>query len=200
MAQPIIRGVQAIGSVSIRYKYLSTQNILYIPDGFTFGDSPGGSIDTSAGIEIAGFRLDSEFIRAAQQIATSYTIPLLGGGGVSLTNNNRSGTLTINSTRVSSPHTSGETGSMANLADSEKAYDIVLLAQCQQAAAGGDSFGAEIQVIFDFAGKGTIITFDTCTVADVAPLALAGNDTPNYNVVFNYLNWSATFKDSLAAT
>ena len=61
------------------------------------------TVDTSSGIPLAGFRLDGEFLRAVQQIASSFTIPVLGGGGVSLTNNNRTGTLTINCAKVSTP-------------------------------------------------------------------------------------------------
>jgi hypothetical protein len=198
MAQPIIRGIQAIGSVAITYTYNAkgTTHRLAIPTTFTFGDKAGGFIDTDGGVEITGFRLDGEFLRAAQQIATSYVIPLLGGGGVALTNNNRSGTLSISSTRVSSPQVDPDekkVAAMAGLDGGQRAYDLVLLAQCQQAADGGDSVGADIEVKFDFQGKGTTITFESCTVADVSPVALAGNDTPNYNVSYNYLSWKASF-------
>ena len=194
MAQPIIRGIQAVGSVSINYKYNSDDGKLPLPPGITIGGLT--EIDTgTAGVEVAGFRLDGEFLRATQQIASSVVVPLLGGGGVALTNNNRSGSLTIASSRVSSPNVN-DNAKMLDLAGSDVAYDLVLLAQCQQAVAGGDSVGATITVKFNFNGKGTEIVFYYCTIANVAPVALAGNDVANYAVTINYLNWSVSFKDA----
>lgn len=198
MAQPIARGIQAVGSVSINYRYNSTDGILPIPPGWSFDTGLTG-IDTNgaAGVEVAGFRLDGEFLRAVQQIASSIVVPILGGGGVALTNNNRTGSLTIASSRVSSPLADG---SMSNLAGGARAFDLVLLAQCQQAARGGDSVGATITVSFDFNGMGTKIEFQGCTIANVAPVALAGNDVANYAVTINYLNWVASFSSTPIAT
>ena len=204
MSQPIIRGVHAVGSVKVVYKYNGNNGKLMRPTNWGPEDAALESIDTgAAGVEVAGFRLDGEFIRAAQQIASSVTVPILGGGGVSLTNNNRTGTLTINSTRVSSPDVGQSAWHMSadNITTPDKAaqlYDLVLLAQWQQATDGGDSAGADIEISFDFMKKGTKILFQSCTVANVAPMVLSGNDVPNYNVEFNYLSWYATFLSSTA--
>lgn len=206
MAQPIIRGIQAVGAVDIKYRYNSSDNILPIPDSIKLSstEDAGTSIDTSSGIDIAGFRLDGEFLRANPQIASSVVIPILGGGGVSLTNNNRTGTLTINATKVSSP--TPDTGAMASgtgfgpVDNTVKVYDLVTIAQIQQAqTGGGDSTGASILIAFQFSGATTVIQFDGCTVASVDPIGLSGNDAVNYNVAYNYLNWRVAYNQSTTA-
>lgn len=227
MAQPIIRGIQAVGAVDIKYEYNTSDHVLTIPTnsirvaGGT--QAKDKTIDTSGGIAVAGFRLDSEFLRAVQQIASSAQVPILGGGAVALTNNNRSGTLSINCTRVSTPapgtayatditdkdgnivHKQGElTGDLGTMLKGNgigpvgdaKVYDLVFLAQVQQAQEGGDSMGATITVDFMFCGVHTTIQFQGCTVASVDPLGLSGNDAVNYNVSFNYLNWTMNASNS----
>lgn len=219
--QPIIRGVQNVGSVQILYRY--NKKVTGDAGSFTYqlplaseiklpGTSDANYIDCSSdGIPVAGFRLDSEFLRANPQIASSFVIPILGGGGVALTNNNRTGTLNLVCTRVSAPkHTGTETadavGSLvsdngegigvkaaAGATQAENYWDMVTLAQIQQAQVGGDSYGAQIKLIFSFCGVTTTVTFDACTVATVDPIGLAGNDAVNYNIVFNYLNWSLEY-------
>lgn len=184
--QPIVRGIQAVGSVEVLYKYNSANNVLPVSTDLFAGI--GDSIDTTAsGIPVAGFRLDSEFLRANPQIATSIVVPILGGGGVALTNNNRSGTLVLNCSKVSTPTDKGD------MQNNEGYYDMVLLAQIQQGQTGGDSVGADITIKFDFCGKQTTITFESCTVAAIDPVGLAGNDIVNYNVAFNYLNWRVEY-------
>jgi hypothetical protein len=193
LAQPVVRGIEAVGSVIITYQYNGNGNILKLPLGWSGIDN--GQIDTTTPVNVAGFRLDSEFLRAAQQISSSMMIPILGGGAVALTNNNSSGTLTINSTRVSTPD-KGSGKMFTADGDILDAYDIVLLAQCQQGTEGGDSAGATITVSFEFNGATTSFTFSGCTIAQVSPLALAGNDAPNYSVEINYLYWTQTFSAS----
>lgn len=109
MGQPIIRGIQAVGAVDIKYQYNGANHLLVLPTDLmriNSSTSDGDTvIDTSGFVNVAGFRLDGEFLRAAQQIASSVQIPILGGGAVALTNNNRSGTLSINATKVSTPAT-----------------------------------------------------------------------------------------------
>ena len=111
MAQPIIRGVQAVGAVDIKYQYNGSGHKLILPTGSIRinGETEKDQtvIDTTGFISVAGFRLDGEFLRAVQQIASSVQIPILGGGAIALTNNNRSGTLSINATRVSTPAPKG---------------------------------------------------------------------------------------------
>lgn len=228
MSQPIIRGIQAVGAVDILYEYNSSDhklpldtNIMRI-NGKTEENST--TIDTTGGVPVAGYRLDSEFLRAVQQIASSVQVPILGGGAVALTNNNRSGTLTINCTKVSTPsdaqtyssdvkdqsgntvHRTGDliagsTGAMVKgngigPIGEDYVYDLVLLAQAQQAYPGGDSVGSTLTIDFIFCGLHTTIQFQGCTIANVDPLGLAGNDAANYNVQINYLNWTVNYSNS----
>lgn len=205
MSQPIIRGIQAVGAVTIKYFYNGTNGILKIPtNSIRLNDKTNiTDINTKDGIEIAGFRLDGEFLRAVQQIASSVVIPILGGGGIALTNNNRTGTLNITATRVSTPMRSDDaafTGAMLSGAGigpvNATVYDLTFIAQVQQAQEGGDSVGAKIQVGFDFCGYGTTIEFQGCTIASIDPIGLAGNDAANYNIAINYLNWTANYTGS----
>lgn len=202
LGQPIIRGIQAVGSVSINYTYNGPDNILKIPTSLIkIGNAPDEDqkIDTKGGVTVAGFRLDGEFLRALQQIASSVVIPILGGGGVALTNNNRTGTLNINCTKVSTPSPDSATGGAIGAMykgpgigpDQDNVYDLVFLAQVQQAQPGGDSVGSTLDVGFSFCGLNTVVQFQGCTIAGVDPLGLAGNDAPNYGVSINYLNWTA---------
>ena len=204
MSQPIIRGIQAVGAVDIKYGYNGNGGKLTLPpEVMKLGDAAETIIDTQGGVSVAGFRLDGEFLRAVQQIASSVQVPILGGGAVALTNNNRSGTLNINCTKTSTPTTASgaDVGSMhkgANLGPKGDVtvYDLVFLAQVQQAQPGGDSEGATIKVVFDFCGLTTTISFEGCTIASVDPVGLAGNDAVNYNVSINYLNWTTEISKS----
>lgn len=224
--QPIIRGIEAVGSVFIRYRYnggklVLPPNVMRLGDS---GDPENSTIDFGDStnpkfVEVAGFRLDSNFLRASPQIASSFMIPILGGGAIALTNNNRSGTLQINCTRVSTPtpgdgtsETTNEAGvttpASANTVESvgkmfkpeglaigpvggEEVYDMVLLAQAQQAQTGGDSVGSTIRVGFEFCGLNTVLEFQGCTIASVDPIGLSGNDAVDYGVSINYLNWTS---------
>lgn len=196
--QPIIRGIQAVGGVDILYRYNSADNKLKVPKAFHAGNVT--EINTANGIAIAGFRLDGEFLRAVQQIASSVVIPILGGGGVALVNNNRTGTLNINATRVSTPDLSATGGGkmlkgtgFGPVAADANVYDLTFIAQLQQGQDGGDSVGSTIAICFDFCGKTTVIQFDGCTIASVDPVGLSGNDAVNYNVAINYLTWDCYY-------
>ena len=196
--QPIIRGIQAVGGVDILYRYNSVDNKLKVPKAFHAGNVT--EIDTTNGIAIAGFRLDGEFLRAVQQIASSVVIPILGGGGVALVNNNRTGTLNINATRVSTPDLSATGGGkmlkgigFGPVAADANVYDLTFIAQLQQGQDGGDSVGSTIAICFDFCGKTTVIQFDGCTIASVDPVGLSGNDAVNYNIAINYLTWNCYY-------
>lgn len=210
MSQPIIRGIQAVGAVDIIYHYNGNDGKLTLPSTIRLNSNDGGApgdtteIDTTSGVSVCGFRLDGEFVRAVQQIASSAQIPILGGGAVALTNNNRSGSLSINCTKVSTPNGTGTsdtplgamykpTDGAAIGTDDPKAYDLVFLAQAQQAQKGGDSSGSTISIIYMFCGLKTVISFEGCTIANVDPVGFSGNDAVNYNVQINYLNWTVEY-------
>ena len=208
--QPIIQGIEAVGSVSITYQY--NASALTIPQVMNLmkedGTTAETSIDMGSAVECTGFRLDSTFLDANPQIASSFMIPMLGGGAVALTNNNRSGTLTINTTRVSLPTTGGKvpvvggtqgtngkyaTGIVTWGGGSQDCYDLTFLLQCQQGQTGGDSVGSTITVTFEMGGRSAIFQFLGCTVASIKPLALSGNDAVDYAASINYLNWTVSY-------
>lgn len=210
MGQPIIRGIQAVGGVEIWYRYNNPAG-LTLPGTIQLNaDKAGGTslakTGSADGVSLAGFRLDSEFLRANPQIASSIVIPILGGGGVALTNNNRTGQLNLTCAKVSTPssttdaegsmYTPGGTSAIGVVGDAtvrDNQYDAVFVAQVQQSQEGGDSEGATICINFNFCGINTQIQFEGCTVATVDPIGLAGNDAANYNIVWNYLNWRVNY-------
>lgn len=218
ISQPIIRGIQAVGTVQVLYRYNTSDGHLPIPSALRLSNSKDLTyIDTQTGfgIPVSGFRLDSEFLRANPQIASSFVIPILGGGGVALTNNNRTGTLNLVCTKISTPAyfdsasndhkpDAQHLGSMYTPAgaaigveggnnDSRPFFDMVTLAQVQQAQDGGDSVGATITIKFKFCGLVTTLKFKGCTIATVDPIGLAGNDAVNYAIAVNYLSWDADY-------
>ena len=207
--QPIIQGIEAVGSVSIKYRYNSSDGYLplntdvmringktVVPLGIETGNGDG--------VECTGFRLDSTFLDANPQIASSIMIPMLGGGAVALTNNNRSGTLTINTTRVSIPDgdnggripnvsSSAENYNALGVQGTTEAYDLTVLLQAQQSASGGDSVGSTITIRFAMGSNTVTFQFLGCTVASIKPLALSGNDAVDYAASINYLNWTVNY-------
>lgn len=219
--QPIIRGVQSVGAVQVLYRYnnrvgegadatykLPLIDAIRVAHAQTDADNPLGYIDCGKdGIPVAGFRLDSEFLRANPQIASAFVIPILGGGGVALTNNNRTGVLNLVCARVTAPDINAETeedaarmlgaSSGVNGLGVENAdrnyYDFVTLAQIQQGQEGGDSVGAQIKIKFKFCNILTTLLFEGCTIATVDPLGLAGNDAVNYAISVPYLNWKLSY-------
>lgn len=212
--QPIIRGIQAVGQVKVLYRYnLSDdggQNFyMPVPDKLikVFQKDTDKVMSRikmgSNGVEVSGFRLDSTFFAAQQQIASSAVIPILGGGGVALTNNNRTGSLSLTCAKVSTPEYNGKNTGAGRMyggeaegigvRDGAVVYDMVLLAQIQQAQPGGDSVGANLTIGYEFCGRKTKLVFEACTVADVAPVIMAGNDAATYNVTLNFLNWYSDY-------
>ena len=216
LMQPIIRGVQSVGAVQILYRYNNKvgDNDYRLPlvDAIKIRQNQKHTHYiqcTGEGIPVAGFRLDAEFLRANPQIASSFVIPILGGGGVALTNNNRTGTLNLVCTKVTAPDISqtkakGGVGKMLTDAagsnglgvlSKEAYYDFVTLAQIQQAQEAGDSVGARLKIVFNFCNVRTTLIFDGCTIATVDPIGLAGNDAVNYAIAVNYLNWSIDYTE-----
>lgn len=145
----IQHSVQAVGPATISYQH----------DLVNGGDP----------VTFQGFKLQSQFLDGESAVDNSVIIPILGGGSIQLTNNNLSGTITFNCTRVSNKTSDG---------------DIVTIAQAQVHLA--DSLGATITVSWPFNGIIFKVTFYKCTVKKVPSVKLAGNDAPDYAVQYNY--------------
>ena len=59
MSQPIIRGIQAVGAVDIKYRYNSSDGKMTLPTGLmqlgTTGLAENNTIDTSKGVDVVLF-------------------------------------------------------------------------------------------------------------------------------------------------
>lgn len=210
LKQPIIRGIQAVGNVELLYRYnkpssgtdLSKGWVLPIPSWLHMTGLPKNrTLKFTNFLSVAGFRLDSEFLRANPQLASSFQIPVLGGGGIALTNNNRTGTLNLVCPQVCSPSTNakdklklvGSKNSAIGVLSEEPYYDMVTLARIQQGQESGDSYGSTIVIAYNFCGQTVKLQFEGCTIATVDPVGIAGNDAVNYNIAINYLNWQLEY-------
>ena len=156
--------VQNAGAATISYSY---PNELVGP-----GDN--NKLDAGASVTLTGFKLNMNYLDTQQAIDNSFIIPLLNGGSIQITNDNTCGSMIISAIRTDVKLESG---------------DIVAIASAQRKVAGGDSIGADIIVSFSFNNTLYKVQFFNCTVAQCKPLALAGNDAPDYSVRFNFSHW-----------
>lgn len=124
-------------------------------------------------ITIQGAKLDQQFIDTAQMMDNTKRVALVGGGTAALTNAVKSGDLTVNCVRISDNMLEG---------------DLPLIASTLQGL--GDSQGGVIRATYGFNGGTEGITFLFCTVKSCPPLKLAGNDLPDYPIVFSYADFT----------
>lgn len=156
--------VQNAGAATITYSY---------PNALV-GPGTDNTLAADAAVALVGFKLNSNYLDTQQAMDNSFIIPLLNGGSIQITNDNTCGSMTIQCIRTST-----------KLADG----DIVAIATAQRAVSGGDAIGSTISVSFQFNGETYNVAFYNCTVAQCKPLTLAGNDAPDYSVVFNFSHW-----------
>ena len=156
--------VQNVGAATISYSYPLE----------LVGPGENNTLEADQSVSLVGFKLNQTYLDTNQAIDNSFIIPLLNGGSIQLTNNNTCGSMTVTAIRTSTQLTSG---------------DIISIAQAQRAVAGGDSTGATITVTWSFNGQKYTIVFYNCTVAQCKALTMAGNDAPEYGVIFNFSHW-----------
>lgn len=156
--------VQNAGAATITYSYPKALSAA----------GEGNVLAAGETVSLVGFKLNSNYFDTNQAMDNSFIIPLLNGGSIQITNDNTCGSMTISAIRTSTKLSSG---------------DIVALASAQRKVTGGDSIGADIIVTFEFNGVQYSVQFFNCTVAQCKPLTLAGNDAPDYSVVFNFSHW-----------
>lgn len=197
MAGPLLAGgiIQAVGELGISYKYNRIGDATY--------PTPGGGKTHYLG----GFKLNAEYLTSSGSVPNSVLIPLLGGGSVQLTNNNLSGSISFQVTRITNQGydyaangditvtTTQDDGTVVtSVLDNNKdvGVDLVDLAFEQIKIQGKDSSGATIVAGTSFNGVPFGVRFIGCTVVSCEPLRLAGNDVPTYTVVFNYHKWEKT--------
>ena len=127
-------------------------------------------------IALTGFKLEGQFLSSEQLLDNSKVVPLLSGDTISITNTNRSGTLTFNCTRASGSIEKGDVVAIAN-----KLQEL------------GDNSGGTMTVSYGFNGAIFKVTFFSVTVRSAPPLLMAGNDVPDYSVKFNYGDYKVEF-------
>lgn len=115
---------------------------------------------------IDGFKLEGQMIQAQQAMDNSKIIALANGNTITITNNNRSGTITFNVTK---------TGSKG---------DLVRIAKFLKRA--GDSQGGTLRITQEINGATEGTTFSAVTIRNCPDLIIQGNDAPDYAVACNY--------------
>lgn len=115
---------------------------------------------------IGGFKLEGQMVQDQQMMDNSKVIALANGNSITITNNNRSGTLTFSVTNTNAR------GDMIKIA---KALKL-----------SGDSQGGTIRITQEINGKTDGDTYYACTVKSCPNRIIQGNDAPDYQVVWNY--------------
>lgn len=161
--QEAVHGVECVGRVS----FLFTHPILEALAKKTGYDGLAG------GVYLTGFKLEDVAIRTAGMMANAKLIPMLNGDTMTLTNSNKSGTLTIACTRTAAGIKGGDLVAIADFVRSQ-----------------GDSSGGSLEVSWTRNGEQKKITFKKVCVQDCPPLQYAGNDLPSYDVKLTYATYS----------
>lgn len=115
---------------------------------------------------IEGFKLEGQMVQAQQAMDSSKIVALANGNTITITNNNKAGTVTFN---VCKTATKGDLVKIANFLKAK-----------------GDSVGGTIRITQEINGAIEGDTFYKCTVRTCPPLTIQGNDAADYQVVFNY--------------
>lgn len=115
---------------------------------------------------IGGFKLEGQMVQDQQLMDNSKVIALANGNTITITNNNKSGSLTFNVTA-----TNGDD-------------DMVKIAKFLKRV--GDSVGGTIRITQEINGATSGDTYTSCTVKSCPNRIIQGNDAPDYTVVWNY--------------
>lgn len=132
-------------------------------------------LNAGLALTLSGFKLEGTFVNSEQLLDNSKIIALLNGDTLSITNSNTSGSLTFSCTRAQGTIAKGDTVRVATS----------LVAQ-------GDAQGGIIKIAYIINGQTFYVEFNGCTVKRVPPMILAGNDLPDYSVVFNYGSYTVS--------
>lgn len=123
-------------------------------------------------LQLTGFKMEGEIINTAQLMDNSKVVPLLNGDSITITNSNRSGTITFSACKL--------TGDIAK-------GDVTAIGSYLQSV--GDSVGGTLRISFGLNGATFSITFLAVTIKTCPPLKLSGNDVPDYSVEWNYADF-----------
>lgn len=115
---------------------------------------------------IGGFKLEGQMVQDQQAMDNSKVIALANGNTITITNSDKSGSLTFNVTA-----TAGDD-------------DMVRIAKFLRSV--GDSVGGTIRITQEINGVTDGDTYNACTVRSVPNRIIQGNDASDYPVVWNY--------------
>jgi hypothetical protein len=127
-------------------------------------------------VSLTGFKLEGNFLSTAQLLDNSKIVPLLNGDTITVTNTNKSGSLSFSATRASGSLEQGDI-----VAISHKLLDL------------GDGNGGTLVASYTLNGKTFKVTFYGVTVKSAPPLNLMGNDVPDYSVEWNYGDYKVEY-------
>lgn len=122
--------------------------------------------ENGAETTINGFKLEGQMVQDQQLMDSSKVVALANGNTITITNNNKAGTLTFNVTST------GNDGDMIKIAKFLKRSN--------------DSVGGTIQITQDINGVTHRDIYYACTVKSCPNRIIQGNDAPDYQVVWNY--------------
>ena len=171
-AAPLKQTIQNVGNFSILYTSSTLGSVAgKTVNGVTYSGVTLNS-DGSGSVYLTGFKLESVMVSTEQQIDNSKVIPLVNGDSITITNLCKSGTLTFTASR---------TAAGLNGGDAVSVFDFV--------RSQGDDGGA-LEIAWRMNGKDHKIIFSGVCVQRCPPLALAGNDVPEYSITLTYSNYS----------
>lgn len=157
--------IQAVGNFSAKY----TSDVLKT---LAASDSQYTNIDGNGSIFLTGFKLESMIVSAQQQIDNAKVIPLVNGDSITLTNICKAGTISFNASRTAGGLNDGDCVSVLDYVRSQ-----------------GDT-GGKLELSWLMNGAVHKMIFSGVCVKNIPPLALAGNDVPDYNVQMTYSNYT----------
>lgn len=130
-------------------------------------------INSGQAVNITGIKLETQYLKARQQVDNSKVVLLVDGSAITLTNTARAGQVTINVVD------NGDTVANGNL--------VAAARELQQV---GDSLGGQLRVATLINGVVNAITLLGVTLKVFDLLVLAGNDVPEYPIELNYQDWT----------
>jgi hypothetical protein len=130
-------------------------------------------INGGASTSLTGFKLDSTFFSTAQSVENSKRVPLVDNTTAGLTNSQKSGRITWTCTRTTSSNGSS---------------DVMTVSRLMVAA--GDSIGGTLTITTSINGTDEKVIYYNCTSASNPPQILAGNNVPDYTVIWDYADFA----------
>lgn len=169
IGRPLSQTVQAVGNFTVKY----TSTVLGT---LKANDSNYAAItvdnNNNGSIFLTGFKLESMIVSAEQQIDNAKVVPLVNGDSITLVNVCKAGVLSFNASRTAGGIQGG---------DCVAVFDYV--------RSQGD-VGGRLQISWVMNGKQHSVIFAGVCIKQCPPLALAGNDVPDYNVQLTYSNYT----------